>query len=284
MHWIIVLGIVVFVIYLLAPRGSTSKVSVKSSFGGKSAGRGTNFLPPIPQGFQIFDARLSVAGIEHHRNDAILFANDSNQTLAMEREPDNTHDANAIKVVGISGSARRFIGYVPKDVAAQIVGSGLVDVIQPRLERIWSTDNGFVDVTFQIIGPKSSKAQYADFLNNKPAHSRDKEFLKFFGLPIPNGLTTGHAAKMIAEHRRKLETENKTRLDEWDAYEEICEQFDDADFRSEFELKRVSDKMLKEVLDTLKEEGSSMRSLADNIDLVVDRVIALKPELKKKEA
>lgn len=282
MHWIIVLGILAFLFYALTRTSSGSKPSGKSSPSGKSAGRGKNFLPPIPKGFQIFDGRLSVAGIEHKRDDAIRFADDSDQTLALERETNNTHDANAIKIIGVSRGKRRFIGYVPREIAAQIVGSGLVEVVLPRLERIWRTDGGFVDVTFQIVGPKDRKAQYNDFLTSKPAHPWDKEFMKFFGLPIPKGLTSGQAAQIIAEHRKKLETEDRPRLDEWDAYEEICEQFDDADFRREFELKKVSDTVLKEALEVLKTEGDTMCSLAADIDRVVAKVIALKLELEKK--
>lgn len=282
MNWIIVLGVIALFLYVLTRKSDYSKPSGKSTAGGKSAGRGTNFLPPIPKGFQIFNARLSVAGIEHRRDDALRFADDSDQTLALEREPDNTHDANAIKVIGVTRGTRRFIGYVPKEVAEQIVGSGVADVVQPRLERIWRTDNGFVDVIFQIVGPKDKKAQNVDFLINKPADPWQKECLKFFGLPVSKGLTTGQAAKMIAEHRTKLETEDKARLDEWDAYEEICNEFDDADFRASFELKKVSNKVLKDALDALKREGATMRSLAADIDTVVDKVITLKPDLEKK--
>ncbi|MBE0615159.1 MAG: HIRAN domain-containing protein [Burkholderiales bacterium] len=282
MNWIIVLGVIVLFLYVLTRKTDDRKPSGKSMAGGKSTGRGTNFLPPIPKGFQIFNARLSVAGIQHRRDDARRFADDSDQTLALEREPENTHDANAIKVMGVTRGTRRFIGYVPKEVAEQIVGSALADVVQPRLERIWRTDNGFVDVIFQIVGPKDKKAQYIDFRSNKPADAWQKECLKFFGLPVSKGLTTGQAAKIIAEHRTKLETEDKARLDEWDAYEEICNEFNDADFRASFELKKVSDKVLKEALDALKREGATMRSLAADIDTVVDKVIALKPDLERK--
>lgn len=169
MHWIIVLGIVAFVYYVLTHKSSGNKPSSKSSADRKPAGRGTSFLPPIPKGFQIFDARLSVAGIQYRREDATRFADDSGQTLALERETGNAHDTNAIKLIGISSNVRRFIGYVPREVAAQIVGSGLADAVQPRLERIWCNNSGFVDVTFQIIGPKDKKAQYDDFLNKSAA-------------------------------------------------------------------------------------------------------------------
>lgn len=283
MEWIIVLGIIAFLFYAVTRKSDKGKSSGKSTTGGKSEGRGTNFLPPIPNGFQIFNARLSVAGIAHRRDDALRFADDSDQTLALEREPGNAYDANAIKVIGVTRGTRRFIGYVPKEVAEEIVASGLADVVQPRLERIWRSGNGFVEVIFQIIGPKDRKtkanAQYDDFLSNKPADASQKEFLRFFGLPVSKGLKTGQAAEIIAEHRAKLD---KGQLDEWDAYEEIRNEFDDADFRACSDLKKVSDKVLKEALDALKREGATMRSLAADMDKVVDKVIALKPDLEKK--
>lgn len=281
-HWIIVLAIIAFIFYTVTRKSTGSKSSGKSAVGSKSAGKGTNFLPSIPKGFQIFEARLSVVGVQYRRDDALRFADDFDQMLALERDPDNVHDANAIKVIGVARGTRRFIGYIPKEVAEQIVGSGLADTVQARLERIWRNESGFVDVTFQIVGPKDKKAQYEDFLNTKSADASQKEFLKFFKLPVPKELTTGQAAQIIAEHRMKLETEDKTQLDEWDAYEEIFDEFDDTDFRASFELKKVSRTLLKDALDALKREGATMRSLAADIDKVVDKVIALKPDLEKK--
>lgn len=282
MQWIIILCIVAFLFFVFARKKTRGDYSSKAFVESRSSGQGTNFLPPIPKGYRIFNGRLSVAGIEYRRDDAIRFAKSADQALALEREPNNMHDANAIKVIGISHGKHYFIGYVPKEIAEQIVCSGhLMDAVQPRLERIWHTDSGYVNITFQIIGPKDKREQYDDFRNNKPAHPWDKEFLKFFGLSIPKSLTSGQAAKIIVEHRKKLEAEDKSALEEWDAYEEICEQFDDADFRREFELKKVSDKVLKEALEILRKEGNTMRSLAIDIDKVVAKIIELKPDLER---
>ena len=282
MHWLIILAIVGFLLYALTRKAKGDGSATKSLGSGNSAGKGTNFLPPIPKGFQIFASRLSVAGIQYRRDDALRFANDSDQTVALERDSDNPHDPNALKVIGVGREMRRVIGYVPREAAEQIVGSGLADVVQARLERIWCGGDGYVDITFQIIGPKDKKAQFYDFLKGKPADPLQKEFLKFFGLPIPRGLSAGQAEPIIAEQRKRLEAEDKAMLDEWDAYVDICDEFDDADFRDTYDLKKVSRTLLKEALEDLKGSGATMRSLADDIEKVVEKLIALKPDIEKK--
>lgn len=295
--WFIVLAIIVVLYYVLSRKNTSGGIAKQSSrrnesaasVGGaiqssgrsNSSGKGTAFTSPIPKGFQIFAPRLSVAGIQHRRDDALCFADDSDQTLALEPEPGNSHDPNAVKVIGIARGMRRFIGYVPKDVAEQIVGSGLADVVQARLDYISRSGNGFVDVTFQIVGPKDRKAHYDEFPTRKPASASQKECLKFFGLPTPKNLTSGQAEAVIIEHRKKLEGENNSLLDEWDAYEKISDEFDDADFRDNYELKKVSLTLLKQALDDLKRNGATMSDLANDIDKVVEKVIALRPDTKK---
>lgn len=79
----------------------------------------------------------------------------------------------------------------------------------------------------------------------------------------------------------KLEAEDKARLSDWDAYQEICDEFDDTDFRASYGLKRVSNAILKKALEDLQMSGATMRSLADDIDVVVDKIIALKPDIEK---
>lgn len=280
MEILVAIGILLFLVYVFTRAGSTSKRSSRTA--GKTEGRGTNFLPPIPDGYQIFEKRLSVTGIKYRREDALRFANASDQTLAMERDATNAHDANAIKVIGIASGMRHFIGYIPREVSEQIVGSGLADVVRPRLERIWRSGTGYVDVMFQVVGPKEKKSQYLGYLTSKPAGAEEKEFLKFFELPIPKGLTSGQAAELIEAHRTKLEVGDLAKLDEWDAFVKIRDEFDDADFRDIAGLKKVSAKILNEAIDALKSEGETMSSLADDVDKVADKVLALRPELQRK--
>jgi hypothetical protein len=131
-------------------------------------GRAKSFLPPIPDGFQIYTG-VALVGVTFRKDDALRFANSQNQSLELEREPDNSHDKNAIKVIGISKRGRGFIGYVPKDVAAQISRSGMYDTLRPRLGRVYesaSYDSDFggpyLEINLQILGPKGRKVQFED--------------------------------------------------------------------------------------------------------------------------
>ncbi|SMP46246.1 hypothetical protein SAMN06295888_1041 [Desulfonatronum zhilinae] len=118
----------------------------------------------IPEGFQIFEDRLEVAGVSFRKSDAAAFAASKNGWLKLEREADNKHDKNAIKVIGCSkgffGTKRRFIGYVPKDASKKVMERGFWGKVKPRLLKTYVGDSGFVEILFQILGPKGQKYQF----------------------------------------------------------------------------------------------------------------------------
>lgn len=133
-----------------------------------SAGQNHLERYPIPEGFQIYERMLTVAGITFRRKDAAAFAKGKRPWLEIEREPGNTYDPNAIKVIGCSkgffGDKRRFIGYIPKEVSKLIVEGDYLDKVLPRLDRAYVGYDDFVEIRFQIIGPKDEKD---DFFRNK---------------------------------------------------------------------------------------------------------------------
>lgn len=118
----------------------------------------------ISERFQIFEDRLEVAGVSFRKEDAAAFAGAKNVWLELEREPGNKYDENAIKVIGCSkgffGTKRRFIGYVPKEVSRVIVEGGYWGRIRPRLLKTYLGNQGYVEILFQILGPKGIKYQY----------------------------------------------------------------------------------------------------------------------------
>jgi hypothetical protein len=134
--------------------------------GGASKMRQTinlRFLPPIPEDMRIMEADIEVAGIPYRKAAALAFARRQQQYLELEREPDNPHDPNAIKVIGVSkglfGWKRHFLGYVPGEIAEQIAEEDLWNVIIPRLRNIWA--GGYVQdviyIRFDILKPKPAK-------------------------------------------------------------------------------------------------------------------------------
>jgi len=225
-----------------------------------------------------------VAGLQFRKDEVRKFIRSSQQTVEFEREPTNAADKNAIKVIGVGAGRKYFLGYVPAEVAEQIIGSGLEGVVQARLERAYESDQGFMDIIFQVIGPKVQKQQYMDFFKTKPAMADQKEFFKFCGLAVPRGLTIGDAEAQIASYKSRLESEDKSKLLEWEAYSEICDEIDDEDFGFNYGVKKISRTLLREALDALKAEGVSLKDVQDDIQVLVNKVIELKPTMERLDA
>ena len=118
----------------------------------------------IPDGYQIFQERLEVAGTRFRKEDAVAFAKATDGWLELERDSGNIHDPNAIKVIGCNkgffSTKRRFVGYVPKDVARATLEGGFLGQIRPRLLKTYVGDQGFVEILFQILGPKGKKYEF----------------------------------------------------------------------------------------------------------------------------
>ena len=85
--------------------------------------------------------------------------------LILNENLETKHDPNAIKVIGCNkgffGIKRRFIGYVPKDVSRLIVEGRYLNQICPRMLRTYVGDLGFVEIQFQILGPKEKNTSFA---------------------------------------------------------------------------------------------------------------------------
>ena len=126
---------------------------------------------PIPHGYQIFEERLQVAGLAHRRAVVARFICGKHLRLELIREASNKHDPNAIMVFGctdgIQNSKRFHLGYVPREVAKAIVGGGFWGRVMPRLLYTYLGDTGYVDVLFQILGPKGRKKAYESIRGNR---------------------------------------------------------------------------------------------------------------------
>ncbi len=131
----------------------------------------------IPDGFQIFEERLEVAGVGFQKEDAAAFATEKDGWLELERDTGNRHDPNAIKVFGCNkgffGTKRRFIGYVPKEVSRAIAEGGYLGQIRPRLLKTYVGDQGFVEILFQVLGPKGKKYEFRQTNTPKGDHCSD---------------------------------------------------------------------------------------------------------------
>lgn len=121
---------------------------------------------PIPDGYRIYSDDVDVAGLQHHKGAAILFAGSKHPWVELLPEPTNKYDKNAIVVLGCWRgwwwTSRRPIGFIPRGLAQTVAESGLFPVIQPRLKMTYLSAYYFVEVQIQLVGPKD---KYADFVN-----------------------------------------------------------------------------------------------------------------------
>ncbi len=117
------------------------------------------FLPPIPDDCQIFWGDVEVAGIQHHRAEAVAFTKGKDPQIHLQADPRNRHDKNAIAVhgsyKGLFGRKTKMLGFVPAEIAKIIAEESLGTVIQPRLRNLYSGDHDFAVVQFDVLGPKS---------------------------------------------------------------------------------------------------------------------------------
>jgi hypothetical protein len=117
------------------------------------------FLPEIPDGMRILFGDEEVAVISYHIANARAFAEGAAQALALEPEPNNPHDPNAIKVMSIYTRQllehRVHIGYVCEDVAGMLAKGAWNQTILPRLGNIWwgGYVRDYIVVRFDILGP-----------------------------------------------------------------------------------------------------------------------------------
>lgn len=144
----------------------------------KSAWRGKERWVTLdfPEGMSLFFADEEVAGVQHRLPNLRAFAKGRNHALRLEREPNNRHDPNAIKVIGIYKGLffthRVHIGYVPAEIAEEIAEQNLFSQILPLLKNIWwgGYVRDFIVVRFDILGPKPPREPRA----TKPKAKRSK--------------------------------------------------------------------------------------------------------------
>ena len=76
----------------------------------------------------------------------------------LHSEPTNSHDTNAIKVVvareGFFETKHHHVGYVPKDIAAEIAAAGNLSSLRFRPKTLWIGDINMVNLYEDILGPR----------------------------------------------------------------------------------------------------------------------------------
>lgn len=114
---------------------------------------------------------------------------------------------------------------------------------------------------------------------DRPATALDREYLRFFKLTAPKGMTQRQAEDIRSRHQSELPDSQQSRIDEWDHFEMMFEDFQDKDFRSDYELKTVSIKDFKAATLALMREGEKFMDFDSG--QVADKLLEIMPQLEK---
>ena len=117
------------------------------------------FNVPIPKGYQIFFNEMEVSGVGFRRKNATKALSGRSVDLAIEPEPSNKYDSNALKVIAFKKvwfffQRKLLIGYIPKEIAAEISRKKIANDILPRLKYVWIGDSGVIKIYIDILGKK----------------------------------------------------------------------------------------------------------------------------------
>lgn len=116
----------------------------------------------------------------------------------------------------------------------------------------------------------------------RTSNPMQKECLRFLGVkPAASNMTHAEAERLISARQEELADTNQQLLDDWDLFESLVEELDDPDNREDYELKKPPLSAIRAAVESLRQEGHTMAELEDDLQLLADRILQLKPELRR---
>lgn len=119
----------------------------------------------IPEGCRVFEREFPVAGVQHHKENFFKIVKKGNVEFWMQPEPSNPHDPNALAILGsrksFFGRMEKKIGYVPAEIASQLGDAKVSDKVVLRPKALYISDDGYIDLKFDLLGPKDLYEQYS---------------------------------------------------------------------------------------------------------------------------
>jgi hypothetical protein len=112
---------------------------------------------------------------------------------------------------------------------------------------------------------------------HRPATRESKECLRFLGEKVASGLLEKDAETLIAD----LFEQHPDKEEEWDSLVCIFDEFDDADFREDTEIKKPSRKVIQEAIDALQAQGQTLEDLAGDPEVVAEEITKAHPGLHR---
>jgi hypothetical protein len=255
----------------------TKQISNSDAIGGVVSKR---FSRNIPTGYQIYMSNVSLAGFNFYKSDAVNFIKGKDHSIELERDPTNKYDANAIKVIGVSSGRKYHIGFIPADIAKMLVTRGFDKNILARLTNLYLTNTDYLNIEYDLLIPRELIKISDAFDLEEPMSQDQKDFLEYFDQPIPSGMKVGQADAMIKEFTEKKNREKPGNIDDYYAYKRIIYDLNDEDELYNYNLKKPPKIVIEQALSQLKAGGISYVQILDDMDLLANEILKIRPELE----
>ena len=180
-------------------------------------------------------------------------------------------------------------GVVPMENLTKGQASDIIGLLEP-VEQENEDILRFFKVPVKGMNQSRARHEVAQLLadpekhqawHQRPAEMLQKEFYRFFDLKVPSRLTYMDAERTIREHREQLEDANSPLLDEWDSFEMICTDLLDADTCETYNLRKPTIVFIRAAIDALRKSGRTLTECGDDLQVVVDKLVELKPDLRR---
>lgn len=108
----------------------------------------------------------------------------------------------------------------------------------------------------------------------RPASAMQKEFYRFIGEKPPAGLTCEQADARMSDAQ---ETMTEAQQDEWSTLENLIEEFEDRELRSDLEIRKPSPADIRAAMGALKAAGGAF----DDPFEIAEKLLEIKPALRR---
>ena len=122
----------------------------------------------------------------------------------------------------------------------------------------------------------------AEAWQKRSADAEQKETLRFYGVPVPRGLTHAAAVKLIDEREDSLREEGSQLPDEWESLSSIISEFADIGTCAAYDIKRPGASVVRAAVDALRKGGKSLKDIDHDIGLVAEKIVEMQPEIKRR--
>lgn len=117
--------------------------------------------------------------------------------------------------------------------------------------------------------------------SQRPVTENQKEFFRFFNISITKKISEKDARSIIDNHTAELKSKQDPMLVEWEFYHQILSDLSEPEIRDEYDIKKPSKTLVKQVLHEFHDKGNSYEDIWEDMDTFIDRLLELNPELQR---